>query len=502
MNNKIYRLLRDNKEQGPFSLQEITTAGLKPYDLVWVDGRSAAWNYPGEMAEFKALVATPENELLNRLNKANENVKAVSFTVHAAVAVNNNIVSKEINKQPKPRYKVSASWSKIQTITTPAYNNDLLIAEPKKISAKKIVQQKSTSSAEAKSLSWEQAWKDWENEKNGSVTKQQEVLKPLNNNIKPVSEKVVKATPVLEKKFEQSLDTLADSYIDNLIKQKKRERSFSFGKASEFVLPSIALVVIFSIGYWLMNSRNNQTLINPVKPQTVSVQSKENTQDLNSAQPVISKQYNVQPAVVAQNENDNADHASLKTDEAKNKPVEYAHNAKLVNASTANNEINTTAGNANNNAVTRADDKVADNSNNNDLNAAESRPVKRRESTTETNNTNIPAAKTVYNSAPDAQSKSSEKYVTVPEYIAMNDGSGSLKIQNVSDDDLDLVVVDVMYYDTSGRFKKGETMYLHNLKANKTITIKTPRDLNASYATSKVSLVSSDANGVYAIGDN
>ena len=102
----------------------------------------------------------------------------------------------------------------------------------------------------------------------------------------------------------------------------------------------------------------------------------------------------------------------------------------------------------------------------------------------------------------NTKAKSGLNYVSVPEYVTMNNGNGSLKIQNISDADLDLVVVDVQYYDASSRFRKGETLYLHNLKAGKTVTVKTPRDINSSYATSKVSLVSSDANGVYAVGDN
>jgi hypothetical protein len=133
------------------------------------------------------------------------------------------------------------------------------------------------------------------------------------------------------------------------------------------------------------------------------------------------------------------------------------------------------------------------------LNAAENRPVRRR-----TNNANatdnLPVNNDSYTNT--AKTKSASSYVKVPEYVTMSNGNGSVKVQNTCDDDLDLVVVDVQYYDASGRFRKGETLYLHNLRAGKTVTIKTPRDINSSYATAKVSLVSSDANNVYAVGDN
>jgi len=50
---KSYLLLRDNKQSGPHSYEEILQLGLLAYDLIWVDGKSAAWRYPGELPEFK-----------------------------------------------------------------------------------------------------------------------------------------------------------------------------------------------------------------------------------------------------------------------------------------------------------------------------------------------------------------------------------------------------------------------------------------------------------------
>lgn len=49
-----YLLLRNNKESGPHSLEDLRTLSLKPYDLVWVEGKSAAWRYPGEINELKS----------------------------------------------------------------------------------------------------------------------------------------------------------------------------------------------------------------------------------------------------------------------------------------------------------------------------------------------------------------------------------------------------------------------------------------------------------------
>lgn len=35
-----YLLLRDNREKGPYSLNELLELGLKPYDLVWIEGKA------------------------------------------------------------------------------------------------------------------------------------------------------------------------------------------------------------------------------------------------------------------------------------------------------------------------------------------------------------------------------------------------------------------------------------------------------------------------------
>jgi hypothetical protein len=49
-----YLLLRNNKESGPFTIDEIKGMSLKAFDLIWVVGKSAAWRYPGEISDLKS----------------------------------------------------------------------------------------------------------------------------------------------------------------------------------------------------------------------------------------------------------------------------------------------------------------------------------------------------------------------------------------------------------------------------------------------------------------
>ena len=61
-----YLLLRNNQESGPHTLNELLQLGLKPYDLVWVEGKSAAWRYPSELPELKAHAPVVEEQPYDR----------------------------------------------------------------------------------------------------------------------------------------------------------------------------------------------------------------------------------------------------------------------------------------------------------------------------------------------------------------------------------------------------------------------------------------------------
>lgn len=51
--DKIYKLLRDNRQTGPFTLEELVQLGLKPFDLIWADRLTAGWMYPSEIDVLK-----------------------------------------------------------------------------------------------------------------------------------------------------------------------------------------------------------------------------------------------------------------------------------------------------------------------------------------------------------------------------------------------------------------------------------------------------------------
>src|SRR5580692_1043454 len=45
------------------------TNGLKPYDLVWIEGKSAAWRYPSEIEELMPFAPVVEEQPFDRFYK-------------------------------------------------------------------------------------------------------------------------------------------------------------------------------------------------------------------------------------------------------------------------------------------------------------------------------------------------------------------------------------------------------------------------------------------------
>jgi microcystin-dependent protein len=76
-----YRLLRSNKETGPYSAEELIAKGFKPYDLVWVVGKSAGWRYVSELPEFASLAPIVEEQPYDRFYKKSSTPKNSSDSI-------------------------------------------------------------------------------------------------------------------------------------------------------------------------------------------------------------------------------------------------------------------------------------------------------------------------------------------------------------------------------------------------------------------------------------
>lgn len=79
LNMTTYLLIRNNKKSGPFLLDQLKEMGFKPYDLIWVEGKSAAWRYPGEVDELKEYIPIVEEQPFDRFYKRPEEKKEKHF---------------------------------------------------------------------------------------------------------------------------------------------------------------------------------------------------------------------------------------------------------------------------------------------------------------------------------------------------------------------------------------------------------------------------------------
>jgi hypothetical protein len=130
----MYLLLRNNKQTGPYSLEEIKTMGLKAYDLVWIEGKSAAWRYPCEIDELSAFAPAVEEQPFDRFYKktstpvkANANSSAVvTEPVTEPVTVSS---STPVYSSDRPTYSGEASTipgKRIIYVTMPAARGPVL----------------------------------------------------------------------------------------------------------------------------------------------------------------------------------------------------------------------------------------------------------------------------------------------------------------------------------------------------------------------------------------
>jgi hypothetical protein len=94
-----YLLLRDNKQSGPYSLEDLKIKGLKAYDLVWAEGKSAAWRYPSEIGELSAFASAVEEQPFDRFYKKPAAASGPLAATQPAVAV-----SPEITLTSNPFY--------------------------------------------------------------------------------------------------------------------------------------------------------------------------------------------------------------------------------------------------------------------------------------------------------------------------------------------------------------------------------------------------------------
>jgi len=526
---KQYRLLRNNKESGPYTAAQLIEMGLKPYDLVWADGRSAAWRYPCEIDEFKAYAPAVEEQPFDRFFKkptTTDNSKIFTTVEQpsipkAAAALPN----------PKPRIRVKADWNQVGQ---PALLAQQVVSIPKAQQPNAQAKQPAVANT-----SWESQWLDWQQEKKAvdDASKQHHAPETINS---------IDTEPVIETKFAQSLDSLKQRYVDTVLKAKGQAATSWYKHKATATLALLAVPVL-GFGIWLgsawhgdMEAKKPAVAVNNITPTPVANTVQQvPAADANTGQvgiagntgttAVVPKPHTdakeVIPDIDDDQTNKKEEHTPAQVTAKKTQPTTFAQNVVVVNkhvniaghtrptpvvkqpvtvaqpqqryAFTAPSNTDPNARNKTvNPALLAARPSVpAANSSNNYITSQNRQPE-------------VPlAVKPAETAAPIfthyTKKQKIEDFVSVE---ADESSSGAiqnlaLNVENVTDARIDLVVIDVQYYDANGKFKTGQTMYVKNIPEDETVKVRIPDNAYATRVKYKVSLVSVEQKGVYLVAE-
>jgi len=104
---KEFLLLRNNKQTGPYTLEELKTMNLKPFDLVWHQNKSFSWKYPSEMDNLAAFVAPVVNSAVITVDSSGAEQKNTAIekaVVSVKDSFENNDYSVAKEKETPVRY--------------------------------------------------------------------------------------------------------------------------------------------------------------------------------------------------------------------------------------------------------------------------------------------------------------------------------------------------------------------------------------------------------------
>lgn len=457
---KYYRLLRNNKETGPYSSEDLIKAGFKAYDLVWEEGKSAAWRYPSEIEDFKPYAPITEEQPFDRFYKKS------SSSLQSKLPENQSISVKVINepvKNEKPRIRIKAECRKLEAVVYPQTEPQEQVAKvdplPKKI--EKPVNR-------PQQPDWEKIWLDWEEEKK------------VVGNLKPEPKN---PEPEIETKFSQSLDDLKELYAEKVLNSKKIFPQFD--KVKSYVATGVIAVVVLAAGIWLgLKWSGDQETKQHFRESGYMTEPAQQVHENNAASDDIQVDGNntnssekVKPAAVIMIPAVEKNNASAKSSNVKKTGLSKQSKPPVLISNSKKPASPTKTANAAQPAIKQDNTQIRQKIVN-----AQQQPKEEI---------------TAFNK-PVADRKSINNYIVVNN---AGSGTGPYRVENISDIPIELVMLDLQYYDASGRFRKGETIYVRNIAPGQTVSVKAPEDANTSKISAKVSMISSEQKNLYLIAD-
>lgn len=506
-----YLLLRNNKESGPYNLDQVVKMGLKKYDLVWVEGKSAAWRYPGEIEELKPY-APPLDELPFSQPVNMDKTHATTNICNTDTYQQQKVA---VAVKQKPRIRVKAEWSKVETPAT-------VIAAAEKAAYQQAAMEKKDNEGPvvAEKPSWESQWLNWQEEQ--QAAKQVSQTKPAvktaatipaaagvrNADATIIEKPANNSSPVLETKFSQSLSDIKEMYAATVLKAKTRAGENRKFKSLAIIL--MLAVPVMCFGVWLgskwtkKSDAAGQVVYAKTTPavQPGATQPNDNAiaQD-NAANTQAATKSTGKEMIPGFEDNSNAPKPVAAT--SKHKTAKQTAPAQIKGQPVVAKKQNTTAKKfliPPPNTAKAGERVKAVNKALAGIQTALHLPP----------HPGLPV--------PEAPVKAQDtkpafphsvKNESVSDYVAVDADKPytqtvqdvKLNVQNVADVPLDLVVIDVEYFDAGNRFKNGQTIRIKNIPAGETVNVNVPDNPNAAKLRYKVALVSADKKNVYIVGE-
>ena len=454
----LYRLLRNNKESGPYTALQLKEMGLKPFDLLWTEGRGAAWQYASEITELKDFAPVVEEQPFDRFFKRKEAMETVQ---EVAVAP----------KKTKPRFRISGD----KIIMVEAGNME--VATNGSILQTPVARlQKETAVADEKipaTPDWQNVYAEWQ---------------------QPQKKVVNKEAPVeVETKYTESLDNLKKRYAEKFLNENGGKTSFVFSASVKQNMMAAAAIIVLAVGGYVGYTLKQKST--SVTDSKHAMEKADITTD-NSL------------ALQAENDNNVTNGAAEKNDPDVQPQTNSEKNSKAIK--TNENYVNSSKKPINNYQIKTSGNTIAINKPNEKTVAPgktetdkinqDKTSVQPQTSASKTTPANTVAIQPL---AKPYMQKKIDDYISVKKIGGSANGVQNVRLQvnNVSDFPIDLAVINIQYFDVKGKFQKGETMYIKNIDGGNNVEVRVPDSDKSNSIKYKVSLVSADQKTLYLVAD-
>lgn len=452
--SKIYSLLRNNKQTGPYSLEELVQLQLKPFDLVWAEGKSAGWRYPSEIDALKPYLAeagSPEPEVQSLKPVVPSPKPVVEATQPLAVAEENKpeAVAPVVPRNKRP--------SKAIYVSLPAGTNPAPVAAPVPVpEAKQAPVQTVATVGEA---SGDGAGEEPKESFEERVERMRRRVAAVESREKV---EVEEGSDEINTKYSRSLEDIKEEY-SSWMKQQKSKKRFPVKK----LLFGAAAVLVLTAGGWMAyafisNAPAPVPAVQPLAEAAIPIAEKEN---------VPEPEHDVPGDAATRAVIEHLDH-TLEVLEANEKKAPAKKKATPVVNKRLSNPVRTTPVPAVKPRTETAAGKTAQ-----EKSASPSTETPRRVKSS------VPLSKLVNIQGRVVKARKGIEGVEIT-------------LQNNSDQTLKLVAVDVLYHKGNNNVIQRETIYFSDIRPGTSRMMVARGNRNARSANYQLGLISAE-DGLY-----